>query len=53
MPQPANPTVPSASQRVPMGRIARAEEIAEAVMWLLSERAGYVTGSVLKVAGGL
>jgi len=39
--------------RVPMGRIARAEEIAEAVMWLLSERAGYVTGSVLKVAGGL
>jgi len=39
--------------RVPMGRVAQAEEIAEAVVWLLSGKAGYVTGSVLKVAGGL
>jgi len=39
--------------RVPMGRVARPEEIAEAVVWLLSEKAGYVSGEILKVAGGL
>lgn len=39
--------------RVPMGRPGRPEEIAEAVSWLLSGRASYVTGSVLEVAGGL
>jgi 3-oxoacyl-[acyl-carrier protein] reductase len=36
-----------------MGRVARPEEIAEAVVWLLSEKAGYVSGEILKVAGGL
>jgi NAD(P)-dependent dehydrogenase (short-subunit alcohol dehydrogenase family) len=29
------------------------DEIAEAVVWLLSDRASYVTGTVLRVAGGL
>jgi NAD(P)-dependent dehydrogenase (short-subunit alcohol dehydrogenase family) len=36
----------------PLGRIARAEEIAEAVVWLLSERASYITGIALPVDGG-
>jgi NAD(P)-dependent dehydrogenase (short-subunit alcohol dehydrogenase family) len=39
--------------RIPMRRPAEAPEIAEAIVWLLSDRASYVTGSVLKVAGGL
>lgn len=39
--------------RVPMGRIGRPEEIAEAVVWLLSEKASYVTGTVLRVSGGV
>lgn len=39
--------------RIPMRRAAKPEEIAEAVLWLLSERSSYVTGTVLKVAGGL
>jgi NAD(P)-dependent dehydrogenase (short-subunit alcohol dehydrogenase family) len=39
--------------RLPMRRPGRAPEIAEAIVWLLSDKASYVTGSVLKVAGGL
>ncbi len=37
----------------PLGRPGRPEEIAEAIVWLLSDSASYVTGSVLDVAGGL
>lgn len=39
--------------RVPMGRIGEPDEIANAVLWLLSEEASYVTGSNLRVSGGL
>lgn len=39
--------------RIPMGRPAEALEIAEAIAWLLSPRASYVSGSIVKVAGGL
>ncbi|GAA4852764.1 glucose 1-dehydrogenase [Luteimicrobium xylanilyticum] len=36
----------------PLGRGAQPAEIAEAALWLLSERASYVTGVVLRVDGG-
>ncbi|WP_245593475.1 SDR family oxidoreductase [Azospirillum halopraeferens] len=39
--------------RVPMGRVGEPDEIAEAVLWLLSDKAAYVTGAVLRVSGGL
>ena len=39
--------------RVPMGRAGEPDEIAPAIGWLLSEEAGYCTGAVLRVAGGL
>lgn len=39
--------------RIPMGRAAEPAEIAEAVLWLLSPQASYVTGAVLRVSGGL
>jgi 3-oxoacyl-[acyl-carrier protein] reductase len=41
------------SRRVPVGRIGRPEEIAEAAAFLCSEQAGYVTGVVLDVDGGI
>ena len=37
---------------VPMGRGGQAEEVAEAICWLLSDAASYVTGSFIDVSGG-
>ena len=37
----------------PVGRKARAEEIAEAVAWLLTDAASFVTGASISVDGGL
>jgi NAD(P)-dependent dehydrogenase (short-subunit alcohol dehydrogenase family) len=37
---------------VPMGRGGTAEEVALAIMWLMSDEARYCTGSLLDVAGG-
>jgi NAD(P)-dependent dehydrogenase (short-subunit alcohol dehydrogenase family) len=37
---------------IPLGRGAKPEEIAEAVLWLLSPAAAYVTGAILPVSGG-
>ncbi|MEZ5499699.1 MAG: SDR family oxidoreductase [Steroidobacteraceae bacterium] len=39
--------------RVPLGRLGRDVEVAWAVQYLLDERAGFVTGSVLNVSGGV
>ncbi|MFC8527276.1 SDR family NAD(P)-dependent oxidoreductase [Nocardia sp. NPDC057227] len=39
--------------RTPLGRAADPAEIAEAAAWLLSDRASYITGTVLPVDGGL
>ena len=39
--------------RIPMGRYARAEEIANAAAFLVSDKASYITGQSLRVDGGL
>ncbi len=41
------------ASRVPMGRVAEPYEVADVVSWLLSDKASYVTGAVVRVAGGL
>ena len=38
--------------QIPMQRMGRADEIARAVVWLLSDDASYVTGATLDVTGG-
>lgn len=40
-------------EAIPLGRIGRPEEIAAAVGFLAGEPAGYITGQVLNVSGGL
>jgi 3-oxoacyl-[acyl-carrier protein] reductase len=39
--------------QVPLGRYATTDEIASAVTWLASDGAGYITGAVIPVDGGL
>ncbi|MGH2864618.1 MAG: SDR family NAD(P)-dependent oxidoreductase [Solirubrobacteraceae bacterium] len=48
------PKLQEALQRaVPLGRLGTAEDVAEAIAFFASEPAGYITGQVLSVSGGL
>lgn len=40
-------------EQVPLGRTAKAEEIADVALFLVSSKAAYITGQVLQVDGGL
>lgn len=49
-----NPERPAAVARAaPLGRVAIPNDIAEAVIWLASDKAGYATGAILRVGGGI
>lgn len=57
MTEPARSHAPEAfdryiNERIPMGRMAAATEIARAVLWLCSSEASFVTGQTLVVDGG-
>lgn len=39
--------------RIPMGRYGRAAEVADTVAFLVSDRAGYITGQNIRVDGGI
>jgi 3-oxoacyl-[acyl-carrier protein] reductase/7-alpha-hydroxysteroid dehydrogenase len=40
-------------QRIPLGRMGEAEDIANAVVFLASDMASYITGAVIPVDGGV
>jgi 3-oxoacyl-[acyl-carrier protein] reductase len=42
-----------ALEQVPLGRFAKPEEMAEVALFLVSDKAGYITGQVIQVDGGL
>jgi NAD(P)-dependent dehydrogenase (short-subunit alcohol dehydrogenase family) len=37
---------------IPLGRLGRTEEVARAAVWLCSDQASFITGSVLSIDGG-
>lgn len=38
--------------RRPLGRLGQPEDLADAVLWLASDRADYVVGDIVRVSGG-
>ncbi|QDV47948.1 3-oxoacyl-[acyl-carrier-protein] reductase FabG [Stieleria neptunia] len=48
---------PGRAQRIgatlPLGRAGRSEDVAEAILWLLSDRSSFTTGQFIDVAGGI
>ena len=40
-------------QQIPLGRLGSAEDVAETVYWLCSSSAGYITGQIIHVNGGM
>ncbi len=50
---PASTIIDEFSQDIPLRRFAEPDEIASMVTWLMSPRAGYVTGQAINVDGGM
>ncbi len=48
----SNEEIDDLKEMMPMKRFATSEEIAESVLYLLSEHAGYITGQIITIDGG-
>lgn len=49
-----NPDRPAMVARTaPLRKIATVDDMAEAIIWLMSDKAGHITGATLRVAGGI
>ncbi|MEW6086906.1 MAG: 3-oxoacyl-[acyl-carrier-protein] reductase [bacterium] len=40
-------------KQIPLGRLGQVEDVAQAILFLVSEKAGYITGEVIRVDGGM
>ncbi len=49
----ASKVLKAVARSIPLGRLARPDDVASAVAFFASEEAGYITGQVLSVSGGL
>ena len=47
------PEKPEFRERIPMGRYGKAEEVAELIAFLASDRAAYITGQNIRIDGGI
>ena len=41
------------AEQIPIGRLGRPEEVADAIVWLASERASFITGQTILIDGGM
>ena len=48
-----SPKIQSQVDKIPLNRMGKSEEIAEAVLFLASDKASYITGQTIIVDGGL
>ena len=49
----AEGTLDAAKQTIPLGRVGQAQDIADMVVFLASDKANYITGQVICVDGGM
>ena len=51
--KPTDALLKASEARIPLGRYAKPEEVADVTLFLASERASYVTGVILTMDGGV
>ncbi|MGN6462903.1 MAG: SDR family oxidoreductase, partial [Pseudolabrys sp.] len=47
------PEKPEIRTRIPMGRYGKVQDVAELILFLVTERSAYITGQNIRIDGGL